>query len=174
MSTPPVPVLVRPLTDAKAKEDRRRLAVQRVLEGETQTAVAASFKVSLRSVQYWVRWYRDRREAGLRAVPHPGPASKLSPAQERQVCSWLRKDPTEFGFRTSLWTSTRVVKLIREKFQIPYNPNYFCRWLRDHDFSPQKPRKVAAQRDEARIAAWPKQEWPAILKKGPPKTPMWC
>lgn len=174
MSTTPVPDLVRPVTDAKAREDRRRLAVQRVLEGETQTAVAASLKVSLRSVQNWMRGYRDRREDGLKAVPHPGPASKLSAAQERQVCSWLLKDPTEFGFRTSLWSSPRVVKLIKDKFGIAYNPNYFCRWLRNHDFTPQKPKKVAAQRDEARIAAWPKREWPAILKKGLPKTPMWC
>lgn len=174
MSTTPVPVLVRPVTDAKAEEDRRRLAVQRVLEGETQTAVAASLKVTLRAVQYWMRWYRDRHEDGLKAVPHPGPASKLSAAQERQVCSWLLKDPTEFGFRTSLWTAPRVVKLIKDKFDISYNPNYFCRWLHRHDFTPQKPKKVAAQRDETRIAAWPKREWPAILKRGPPKTPMWC
>jgi transposase len=174
MSTTPAPVLIRRVTDAQALEDRRRLAVQRVLEGETQTAVAASLKVSLRSVQNWLGRYRDRRVAGLATVPHPGPTPKLSAAQERQVCAWLMKDPTEFGFRTSLWTSPRVVKLIQDKFGIAYNPNYFCRWLRKHDFSPQKPRNVAAQRDEARIAAWPKREWPAILKKGRPKMPTWC
>lgn len=174
MSTTPVPVLVRRVTDSLAREDRRRLAVQRVLEGETQAAVAASLKVSVRSVSNWMTWYRARGEDGLKAVKHPGPEPKLSAAQERTVCSWLLKDPTEFGFRTSLWTSPRVVKLIREKFDIAYNPNYFCRWLRKHDFTPQKPRTVAAQRDEDRIAAWPKQEWPAILKKGPPETPMWC
>lgn len=105
MSSTTVPVLVRRITDAKAREDRRRLAVQRVLEGETQTAVAQSLKVSLRSVQYWMRRYRDRSEAGLQDVKHPGPKSKLTAAQERTVCSWLAKDPIEFGFRTSLWTA---------------------------------------------------------------------
>jgi transposase len=174
MSTTTAPVLVRRITDAKAREDRRRLAVQRVLEGETQTAVAASLKVTLRSVQYWMRRFRDHAEAGLQTVQHPGPQSKLSAAQESAVCSWLAKDPTEFGFRTSLWTAPRLVKLIRDKFGITYNPNYFCTWLRKRGFTPQKPRKVAAQRDEAQIAAWPKQQWPAILKKGLPKTPMWC
>ena len=174
MSTPTAPVLVRPITDAKAREDRRRLAVQRVLEGETQAAVAVSLKVTLRSVQYWMRRYRNNAEAGLQTVKHPGPQSKLTAAQENAVCSWLAKDPTEFGFRTSLWTAPRLVKLIRDKFGITYNSNYFCTWLRNHGFTPQKPRKVAAQRDEARIAAWPTQEWPAILKRGPPKKPMWC
>jgi transposase len=174
MDTTTPPRLVRPIYDSKAREERRRLAVQRVLEGETQKAVAESLKVSAKSVCNWMAWYRVNGEKGLRAIPHPGPASKLSGAQEKEVCSWLSKDATAFGFHNNLWTSPRVVKLIREKFEIKYNPNYFCRWLRNHHFSPQKPRLRAAQRDEARIAAWPGKEWQAILKKGLPKKPTWC
>lgn len=135
--------------------------------------MAESLKVSAKSVNNWMGWYRARGEAGLKSTKHEGPKPKLSSEQEKEVCSWLAKDATAFGFPNNLWTSPRVVKLIREKFGIKYNPNYFCRWLRDHDFSPQKPRLRAAQRDEARIAAWPAKEWQAILKKGPPKKPMW-
>jgi transposase len=169
-----VPSLVRRVTDPKAKEDRRRLAVQRVLEGESQAAVAASLKVTDRSVRSWMKWYREQGEDGLKLRPHPGPESKLTPMQETQVCEWLTKDATLFGFRTNLWSSTRIVKLIRERFGIDYNPNYFCRWLHARGFSPQKPAKRASQRDEARIAAWPQTEWPALLKRGPTKMPMWC
>lgn len=168
------PSLVRRVTDPQAQEDRRRLAVQRVLEGESRADIAASLKVTERSVRSWMKWYRDQGEEGLKHRPHPGPESKLSAWQERQVCEWLAKDATAFGFRTNLWSSTRIVKLIRERFGITYNPNYFCRWLRRHAFTPQKPSKRASQRDEARIAAWPQTEWPAILKKGLPNTPMWC
>ena len=168
------PRLVRRVTDPKAQEDRRRLAVQRVFEGETQAAVAASLKVSDRSVRYWLRWYRQQGEVGLAFRPHPGGESKLSESQERQVCDWLAKDATAFGFRTNLWTSTRIVKLIHERFGITYNPNYFCRWLQAHDFTPQKPLKRASQRDEARIREWSQKDWPEIVKRGPPKKPMWC
>jgi transposase len=173
MSTAPVspPRLVRRVTDPKAQEARRRLAVQRVLEGESPKAVAASLKVSDRSLRSWRSWYRREGEDGLKFRPHPGPESKLSAMQERQVCEWLTKDATAFGFRTNLWTSTRVVKLIRERFGITYNANYFCRWLRKHDFTPQKPAKRAGQRDEARIREWSRTDWPAILKKGQPTTP---
>ena len=167
-----VPSLVHRVTDPKAKEDRRRLAVQRVLEGEPQSAVAASLKVTERSVRAWMKWYRDQGEDGLKLRPHPGPESKLSEAQERQVCDWLAKDATAFGFRTNLWTSPRVVKLIHERFGITYNPNYFCRWLRKHAFTPQKPLKRASQRDESRIREWSQKDWPAILKRGLPKTLM--
>jgi hypothetical protein len=86
---PLVPNLVRRVTDAKAKEDRRRLAVQRVLEGETHATVAASLKVTDRSVRAWMKWYRDQGEDGLKLRPHPGPESKLTPLQEDQVCLWL-------------------------------------------------------------------------------------
>lgn len=169
--TPLAPKLVRRVTDPKAQEARRRLAVQRVLEGESRVAVAASLKVSDRSIRNWMSWYRQHGEDGLKFRPHPGPESKLSAWQERQVCEWLTKDATQFGFRTNLWTSTRIVKLIHEKFGITYNPNYFCRWLRQHAFTPQKPAKRASQRDEARIAAWSQTDWPAILKKGLPSVP---
>lgn len=174
MKTSSVPNLVRRVTDPKAKEDRRRLAVQRVLEGETQLAVAQSLKVSDRSVRNWMSWYRTQGEDGLTLRPHPGGESKLSAGQASQVCDWLTKDATSFGFRTNLWTSPRVVKLIHERFGITYNPNYFCRWLHAHDFSLKKPLKRASQRDESRIAAWPKTEWAAIVKKGLPPMRMWC
>jgi transposase len=172
--SPSVPNLVRRVTDAKAKEDRRRLAVQRVLEGETHAAVAASLKVTDRSVRAWMKWYRDQGEDGLKLRPHPGPESKLTPLQEDQVCLWLASDATHFGFRTNLWTSTRIVKLIHERFGIAYNANYFCRWLRKHAFTPQKPAKQASQRDDDRIQDWIATKWPAILKRGLPNTPMWC
>jgi transposase len=121
-----------------------------------------------------MKWYRDQGEDGLKLRPHPGPESKLTPLQEAQVCGWLASDATDFGFRTNLWTSTRIVKLIHERFGIDYNANYFCRWLRKHAFTPQKPAKQASQRDEERIQDWIDTKWPAILKRGLPNTPMWC
>lgn len=166
------PDLVRRISDPKTLEARRRLAVQRVLEGESQIAVAASLKVSAKSVNNWVAAFRLHGEDGLKARKPPGPASKLTPEQEREVCSWLLRDATDFGFRTNLWTSPRVVKLIHETFGIRYNANYFCEWLNKRDFTPQKPRKVAEQRNEARIINWYEELWPAILKKGLPKTPI--
>ncbi len=178
MSTTTTPVLVRPITDPKAREDRRRLAVQRVLEGETQTAVAVSLKVSIRSVQYWMRRYHNNAERGTpdRQTPRSPIQAFRRSGKARRHCSWLAKDPTEFGFRTSLWTAPRLVKLIRDKFAAsPTIPTIFCTWLRNRGFTPQKPLEGrCSQRDEARIAVWPKQQWPSHPKRGPPKKPIWC
>ena len=165
MSTTPVPVLVRPVTDPKAREDRRRLAVQRVLEGETQAAVAASLKVSVRSVSNWMTWYRGRGEDGLKAVPHPGPEFKLSAAaQERTVCSSPSKTPPHSDSHRPVDRAPRR-QADPGPPGIAYNPaNHFRRWSGKHDFTLQKPCKVAAQRTRPESPPPPKREWPAIVR----------
>jgi putative transposase len=166
METKVNPCLVKKITNRKEMENRRRLGVQLILEGHTIKQVSELLKVSTRSVDNWISWYKNAGVVGLEALKHPGPKSKLSPEQIQEVCSWLTRDATEFGFRTHLWTSRRIVQVIKDKFDIKYNPNYFCHWLRKQGFSPQMPGKKATQRDEQKIAKWPKTEWSRILKKG--------
>ena len=96
-----IPQLVRRITEAKAKEDRRRLAVQRVLEGETQVAVAASLKVSDRSVRNWMSWYRNQGEDGLQLRPHPGGESKMTDGQADQVRDCSRRTRRNLAFTTT-------------------------------------------------------------------------
>lgn len=160
------PQLVQSISGLQALEDRRRLAVQRVLEGESQVEVARSLKVSARAVRYWMEAYRTWGEDGIRLRKAPGATPKLSDEQAREVCGWLLQDATTFGFRTNLWTSPRIAKLIQQKFNVQYNANYLCDWLRRHDCTLQKPVRRASQRDESKIQRWIQRDWPAIVKKG--------
>jgi transposase len=57
------------------------------------------------------------------------------------------------------------VTLIRERFGIEYNTNDFCRWLMWHDFTPQVPRSVAAQRNDAAVAAYARTHFEPLVKK---------
>jgi transposase len=167
------PAIYESVTDLKAKEVRRFLAVQRVLEGETQVAVAASLKVSLRSVSKWMSLYRSHGVNSLKAQPHPGAPSKLSEEQENQVVAWLNGPTKDHGYDSALWTSPMICEVIKDRFQIAYNPEYFCRWLRKRDFTPQIPTFVASQRDEKVIAAYPTGPFQEALKKGRPTMPRW-
>ncbi|QVL33783.1 transposase [Telmatocola sphagniphila] len=166
MTTQHTPSLVKKIHDRNEQENRRRLGVQLVLEGHTIQKVAKMIKINSRSLDNWLAWHRARGEEGLKADKHPGPKSKMTQEQIQEVRSWLLRDAREFGFRTNLWTSRRIVQLIKEKFQIQYNANYFCRWLRKQGFSPQMPGKKAAQRNEQKIADWTQTEWPRISKQG--------
>jgi transposase len=159
------PNLLPAITGLQAREDRRRLAVQRVLDGHSQVEVARFLNVSTRSLAYWMKWYRDQGEDGLKLRPIPGATPKLSDDQERQVLQWLTQDATTFGFATNLWSSRRVTHLIQEQFGIDYNANYFCRWLKARNITPQMPKTVAAQRDEQKIADYAEKVFTPLKKK---------
>lgn len=147
-------------------ERRRRLAVDRVRSGYTQQAVADFLKVDVRSVQRWMRAYRQQGMRGLKARPATGRKPKLSPEEEREVLQWFRHSPTEFGFPTELWTAPRVAELIARTFGKQFHPRYLNQWLTQRRITPQKPSRQARERNEREIRRWLREEWPRI-KKGP-------
>jgi transposase len=159
---------MRPQGSAQELERRRRRAVQAVKDGDKVADVARVFGVSERAVQGWLAAERDWGEAGLAAVPHPGPKPRLNTVQERQVLSWLKKSPSEFGFPTELWTAPRVARLIRQRFGVEYHPRYVNEWLTRRGITPQKPATQPRERNARRIAAWRSRTWPR-LKKGRPR-----
>jgi transposase len=58
-----------------------------------------------------------------------------------------------------------VAEVIRMEFGILYHATHVGRLLKALRWSPQKPMRRARQRDEAAIARWHTETWPA-LKKG--------
>ena len=156
------------------QEARRRLAVKRVGEGWSPADTAAFLGVHIETVRKWVRAHRASGEAGLSGRPHPGRKPFLTPEQEAEVLGWLARKPTEFGFRTDLWTAARVAHLIRDRFGVEYHPNYLREWLSKRRHTPQKPARRAKQRNPAAIDRWLAAEYPAIQKKSPRATPTSC
>jgi transposase len=152
-------------------ERRRRLAVQRVLEGYAADEVAEFLEVSPRTVWRWLALYRGEGSEGLVARPAPGRPRKLTATQEKIALRWLRDDPTEHGFSTELWTAPRLAKLIQQEFGIRLNPRYLNAWLRDRGFTPQKPQRVPRERDPKAIEAWLSTDWPRIKKRRDSEAP---
>jgi transposase len=155
---------MRPHGSAQELERRRKRAVQAVQEGSTVAEVARVLGVSDRSVRRWVAAAREGGDDALDAVPHPGAPSKLNGKQERQVLSWFKRMPSEFGFATELWTAPRIASLIREKFGVEYHPRYINEWLTKRDITPQKPERQARERNQRKISAWRSRTWPRLKK----------
>jgi transposase len=147
------------------QEARRRLAVRKVGEGRSPADVADFLGVHAETVRKWVRAHRAGGDDALAGTPHPGRTPFLTPEQEAEALGWLTRKPTEFGFRTDLWTAARVAHLIREKFGVAYHPNYLREWLAKRRHTPQKPARRAKQRDPAAIDRWLADEYPAVKKK---------
>jgi transposase len=121
-------------------ERRRHLAVQRVCEGYTAEEVSDFLDVAVRSVYRWLAAFRLDGSAGLAAHPAPGRPAKLSHTQEKIVFRWLAECPTQLGFPTDLWTADRLAQLIERDLGVSLNAHYLCDWLRQRDYTPQKPR----------------------------------
>jgi len=146
-------------------ENRRRLAVQRVLEGYSTQEVSDFLGVDASSVRRWVAAFRSRGAEGLVARPAVGRPPKLTLTQEKIVRRWLHDSPSEHGFDTELWTASRLARLIHEEFGVLLNPRYLSAWLRDRGFTPQKPGRVPRERDPEAIAAWLESDWPRIKER---------
>jgi transposase len=153
-------------------EHRRRLAVQRVLEGYSSEEVADFLGVDSSTVRRWVALFRDQGEQAFTARPVSGRPRKLTHGQEKIIRRWLDESPTAHGFETELWSAPRLGCLIRDEFAVELHPKYLSAWLRARGFSPQKPERVPRERDPNAIAAWLESEWPRIKKRPGGRTPV--
>lgn len=153
-------------------EYRRRLAVQRVSEGYPTQEVADFLGVDPSTVRRWLSAFRDRGDAGLAIKPVSGRPAKLTSTQEKVALRWLTESPTHHGFDTELWTAARLGQLIREEFGVGFNTKYLSTWLRERGLTPQKPERVARERDPKAIAAWLESDWPRIKKRPADKAPI--
>lgn len=157
---------MRPRGSPGELEYRRRLAVQRVVEGGYSVDdIADVLGVDDSSVRRWVGSFRRKGESGLLALPVPGRPPKLTSTQEKIVGRWLDEKATAMGFATDLWTGPRLAHLIEQEFKIRFTPEYMATWLKRRGFTPQKPRRVPRERDPAAIAAWLRRDW-ARIKRG--------
>ena len=94
----------------------------------------------------------------------PGAPRRLAPEQLARLPALLRRGPEAYGFRGQLWTRKRVAEVIRLEFGIRYHLTHVGRLLQALRGSPQKPMRRARQRDEAAMAHWRTETWPAINK----------
>lgn len=152
--------------------EKRRFRAMILLEkGLSQAEVARRTKVSRQSV---LRWNGQRLAGGkdaLRAAGRAGRKPRLDGDREQALVKILGAGPEAAGFATPLWTLERVAKVIRREFGLACHATTARRVLRDRlGWSCQKPVGRAVEREEAAIATWKRQTWPA-LKKGPRRRP---
>jgi transposase len=146
-------------------EEMRKLAVQRMNEGERPAAVAASFGMH-RSWAFKCRAAAKGKGKGLRALRSTkasGRPRKLSAAQERQVFRWVNgKNPQQYGFDFGLWTRQIVQSLVLERFDTQLSLASIGTMLARLGLTAQKPLQRAYQRDPQAIEQWQRVVFPTI------------
>ena len=153
-------------TSPAAREARRKIAGQLLLEGKSIREVARIVKASNSSVKGW----KDAVVLGgldaLNAKPHPGRKPRLNRAQKKQLVRILLRGPLDAGYRTDLWTCGRVAEVVERKLGVRYHPGHIWKILRSLNWTCQRPEQSARERNEAAIECWRRDEWPRIKKGG--------
>ena len=147
-------------------EHFRKLAVQRVLDGEKASDVAESLGFYRTSIYRWLRAHRKHGVKALDKRMHPGPERKLTEKQEDKVVQWMvGKDPRQYGFEFGLWTRKIVQTMIQDRFDVSLSLPSVGHLLTRLEITPQKPLRRAYERDEAAVEEWKNKRYPELRKR---------
>lgn len=153
-------------------ETKRRKAIAIIKAGSTQAEAAKQVKVILRTVQRWWKLYRDHGDEGLRSKKATGRPRRLSEKDSKKLAQILIKGAVKAGFTNELWTSKRVLAVIKKEFGVSYHANHLPRLLRSLGFTPQRPQREAAEKNQEQINKWVRYQWTRIKKKPAPRKPL--
>lgn len=156
---------MRPFGSPETLEKRRKRAIELLKQGLMPVEVAGKLGVDRRSVRRWKAAYRAKGKKGIEMRPACGRPPKLTEANKDRLERVLLKGARSAGFATDLWTCPRIAKVISERFGVSYHVDHICRLLHNMGWSPQRPARVAIERDESLIAQWIMTDWPRAKKK---------
>jgi transposase len=151
----------------RARREQVRLAAAELIEaGASDREVARRFRVSRMSANRWRRALAAGGRAGLASRGAGGMRCRLSPAQLRELEAVLEAGPAASGWtEDQCWTLARITGVIRSRFKVDYTLAGADLLLHRIGWSVQVPARRAAERDEARIAAWREETWPVVKKE---------
>ncbi len=112
-----------------------------------------------------------RREgvSGVAARPTSGRLCALAEKHKHRLEALLLKGAQACGFSTDLWTCAQVAQVVRDRSGVNYHVDHIGRLRHALGWSPQKPTRLALERDEATIVRWIKEDWPRIKKRRAPQ-----
>lgn len=145
-----------------AREFQRRRAVELRDKGESAKLIARILGVSMNSVY---RWHKIHRNGGsLEFESRSGRPRRLSDDQLETLRRLLLRGATAFGWHNDLWTSRRVVEVIRRHLKIEFSrPHVWVILTQYLGWSAQRPIQQLRERNDIEITRWKIEDFPRIL-----------
>ena len=150
-------------------QELRHRAVQLKKQGCTHLVIAGTLDVSLAASRLWWRLYREGGDASLKLQRRGRPAGAcrvLSKQQEKIVVKAITdKTPEQLKLPFALWTGPVIRRFIDERFGVQLPIRTLRLYLKRWGFTPQRPKKVAYERQPAQVREWMEKTYPAIAKR---------
>jgi transposase len=148
----------------RGRREQVRLAAAELIEaGASDREVARHFRVSRMSANRWRRALAGGGRAALASKGAGGAKCKLTAPQLRELETVLDAGPAVQGWdEDQRWTLARITEVARRRFGVDYTLAGMDLLLHRIGWSVQVPARRAAERDEARIAAWREETWPVL------------
>ena len=141
-----------------------RLQAARLFEHDVSPVqVAHDLRVSTKSAYQWRRRWRAGGVAALASKGPGGAVCRLNNGQLARLRAALEGGPAVWGWdQDQRWTLARVATLIGRLFHVRYTLRGVSYLLHRTGYAPQVPVHRAAERDEAKIAAWRAVTWAKV------------
>lgn len=144
---------------------RRLRAAELFAAGVHAAEVARQLGVSRQAASRWHAAWKAGGTNALASRGPTGPTPRLSDAQLVEVERALRKGAVANGFVGELWTLDRIALVIGRLTGVRHHPAHVWAILRYRlGWTVQRPRRRAAERDQAAIDHWVAADWPRIKK----------
>jgi len=120
-------------------QELRRKAVEAHERGNSAIEIAEMFGVHRATIHRWIE--RAHTDETLARREGSGRPSSMSDRQCGRLLKAILKPASKFGFETDFWTSSRILTIARERFNIRVSRSTMCKMLRDSEFSYKKPER---------------------------------
>jgi transposase len=155
---------MRPKGTPEELEKRRRSVVSLLRQNLSLHEIARRLGCNASSVLRWRDTMKRGGTRALKAKPAEGRPCRLTKKQKTILIRVLIKGAVANGYRTDLWTTSRIAEVIEKQFHVHYHRNHVGKLLHQLGWSPQKPERRSIQRDEIAIDEWKRIVWPAVKK----------
>jgi transposase len=130
---------MRPRGSQSLLEERRRLSIGLLRRGLSLDEVSRRVGCHASSVFRWREAYRQNGKIGLKARPIKGRPPKLVARDLGRLVHLLSEGPRVHGYRTDLWTTARIAKMIRRQFGVRYHRDHIGRLMASLNWTYRKP-----------------------------------
>lgn len=140
----------------------RKQSIRLWKKGKTIEDISDFCGVHFTVVYKWIRLYKQKGVEGLKRKKAKGAKPKLNKEDKKQIINWLKKSAMDFGFETPLWDCKRIQILIKKELNKTISISNLWENLRRWNLTPQKPEKMALERNQRKVTKWIREDWSKI------------